>query len=260
MAEVFGEPNRNAAEQSFRHTKRLLAAGFVGIAALAFLAGYGLGAAIPIRTFSLGWILLINALLWLLICLIGKWGTDKIDAIDRARMSWRKGAVGEALVASTLEQLPDDFFVINDVSKRFGNIDHVVVGPTGVFVIDTKNWKGTVKADGKGELLLNGEILEKPAIRKMLGAVMDFQSKLKALTEMDYFVRGLMVFPNAYLKASYGSTRHIHCLRDERLIGYLRDQKFANNLSAADIERIKRATLQLAGMDERFMSNQSRKE
>jgi hypothetical protein len=58
----------------------------------------------------------------------------------------------------------------------------------------------------------------------MLGAVMDFQSKLKALTETDYFVRGVMVFPNAYVNANYGSTRQIHCLRNERLIDYLRHQ------------------------------------
>src|SRR5947207_10189694 len=133
-----------------------------------------------------------------LMWLIGKWATRKIDAIDRQRMSWRKGAVGEALVAGTLASLEDDFVVINDISKRFGNIDHVVIGPTGVYVIDTKNWKGTVKADGHGELLLNSKSLPKPPIKSLLGAVMDFQSKLAALTEADYFVRGLMVFPTAY--------------------------------------------------------------
>lgn len=212
MARVFGEPSRNAAEQSHKHTKRLLVAGFVGSAALAFLGGYVIGAAFPIRGFPLGWILVINALMCLLIWLIGKWATDKIDEADRERMSWRKGAIGEALIAATLQELPDDFIVINDVSKRFGNIDHVVIGPTGVYVVDAKNWRGTVKADGQGELLLNGQALNKPPIKGMLGAVMDFQSKLKALTERDYFVRGLMVFPNAYVEANYGSTRQIHCL------------------------------------------------
>ena len=167
-------------------------------------------------------------------------------------MSWRKGAMGEAIVAATLRDLPHDFAVINDVSKRFGNIDHVVIGPTGIYVVDAKNWKGSVKANGSGELLLNGQPLPKPAIKTLLGAVMDFREKLKALTETDYFVRGLMVFPNAYVEANFGSTRHIHCLRNERLIDYLNDQTFARKLSAIDVDRIKRATLQLAGMDTRF--------
>lgn len=252
MAQVFGTSGRNAAEQSHQRTKRLLVAGFVGIAALAVLGGYALGAAFPIRGFALSWVLIINALLGLLIWLISKWANDRIDLMDRERMSWRKGAIGETLVALTLAELPNEYVVIHDVSKRFGNIDHVVVGPTGVYVVDAKNWTGSVKADGQDELLLNGKPLPKPPIKALLGAVMDFQSKLKALTEVDYFVRGLMVFPNAYVEANYGSTRQIHCLRNERLIEYLQDREFSRKLSRSDIDGIKRATLQLAGMDERF--------
>ena len=94
--------------------------------------------------------------------------------------------------------------------------------------MDAKNWKGSVKSDDSGGLLLNGEPLAKPAIKILLGAVMDFQGKLKALTETDYFVRGLMVFPIAYVEANFGSTRQIHCLRNERLLDYLNDQKFAH--------------------------------
>ena len=127
-----------------------------------------------------------------------------------------------------------------------------MIGPTGVYVVDAKNWTGSVKTDGQGELLLNGKPLAKPAIKGMLGAVMDFQGKLKALTETDYFVRGLMVFPNAYVEANYRSTRQIHCLRSDRLIEYLQNQTFARRLTATDIDRIKRATLQLAQMDKQF--------
>ena len=142
--------------------------------------------------------------------------------------------------------------MIHDVTKKLGNIDHVVIGATGVYVIDAKNWKGSVKADGKGELLVNGRPPDKPAIKNMLGAVMDFQNKVKALTEKDYFVRGLIVFPIAYVEADFGSTRHIHSLRDNRLIDYIQNKTFAQRLSSNDIDQITRATLQLAGMDKRF--------
>jgi hypothetical protein len=252
MAKVFGEPSRNAAEQSFKHTKRLLIAALCSIGGLGVLGGYAFGARFPFKELSLPLVLLINALLWALMWLIGKWGTDKIDAIDRQRLSWRKGAVGEALVAGILEALPDEFVVVNDVSKRFGNLDHIVIGPTGVYVIDAKNWRGTVSAKGDGELLINGKPPGKPAIRMTLGAVMDFQGKLKALTEKDYFVRGLLVFPMAFVDANFGSTRQIHCLRDDRVIDYIQKQTFSTKLEPDDIKRIKRATLQLAQMDERF--------
>jgi len=119
-------------------------------------------------------------------------------------------------------------------------------------VIDVENWKGTVKADGKAELLLNGKPADKPTIKNMLVAVMNFQNKLKALAEKDYFVRALLVFPSAYVEADFGSTRHIHCLRDDRLIDYIQNKTFAQTLNTNDIDQITRATLQLAGMDKRF--------
>jgi hypothetical protein len=252
MAQVFGESGRNAGEQFHARTKRLLLAGFTAIAALAFIGGYAIGAAFPIRGFPLAWVALIGVSMAFLMWLIGKWVTNKIDTIDRERLSWRKGAVGEALVAATLTELPDSFVIVNDISKRFGNIDHVVIGPTGVYVVDAKNWTGSVKADAQGELMLNEKPLLKPPIKSLLGSVMDFHNKLKALTDVDYFVRGLMVFPNAYVEANYGSTRQIHCLRNERLVGYLQDETFSRRLASTDLDSIKRATLQLAGMDERF--------
>ena len=91
-----------------------------------------------------------------------------------------QGRCWRGIGCAKLSELPADFVVVNDVSKRFGNIDHVVIGPTGVYVIDTKNWTGSVKADGQGELLWNGKPLP---IKTLLGSVMDFQNKLKALTE-----------------------------------------------------------------------------
>src|SRR5438552_1735456 len=125
MAQIFGEPSRNAAEQSFRRTRRLFVAAFVAIGALATLGGYGIGAAFPTRGFPAMWVLVIAALLFVLMWLISKWATDKIDAIDRQRLAWRKGAMGEALVAAALQVLPDEFVVVNDVSNTLSNIDHV---------------------------------------------------------------------------------------------------------------------------------------
>jgi hypothetical protein len=46
--------------------------------------------------------LLADAALLLVIVLIANWATGKIDAMDRERMLWRKGAAGEAIVAQTL--------------------------------------------------------------------------------------------------------------------------------------------------------------
>jgi hypothetical protein len=56
----------------------------------------------------------------------------------------RKGLEGEQSVASELSYLSDEFLLLNDVMipGARGNIDHVLVGPTGVFVFETKNYSG----------------------------------------------------------------------------------------------------------------------
>jgi len=56
----------------------------------------------------------------------------------------RKGIQGEESVTWELSHLSDDFLLLNDVmvSGGSGNIDHIIVGPTGIFVIETKNYSG----------------------------------------------------------------------------------------------------------------------
>ena len=58
--------------------------------------------------------------------------------------STRKGLQGEQTVASELSYLNDEFLLLNDVMLPGGrgNIDHILIGPTGVFVVETKNYSG----------------------------------------------------------------------------------------------------------------------
>ena len=68
-----------------------------------------------------------------------------------------KGAAGEEIVARELARLPAGYHVFHSMDigggvlmRRSGDIDHLVVGPTGVFAIETKNWRGNVSlTDGK---------------------------------------------------------------------------------------------------------------
>lgn len=72
---------------------------------------------------------------------------EKADRLIKRAEAFEKGAAGERLVADVLKQLPSDWFVLNDrrwPGRSRANIDHVVVGPPGVFVIDAKNWSGNL--------------------------------------------------------------------------------------------------------------------
>lgn len=88
---------------------------------------------------------------------------EKAERLARRADMFEKGAEGEAATAALLQQLPAGWTAIHDVrwpSRRFANIDHVVVGPGGVFVIDSKNWSGRISVD-HGALRQNGRSREK---------------------------------------------------------------------------------------------------
>lgn len=48
------------------------------------------------------------------------------------------GAVGEEQTGDVLDKLDDSWWVEHDIPYGYGNYDHVVVGPAGVFLLDTK--------------------------------------------------------------------------------------------------------------------------
>ncbi len=64
------------------------------------------------------------------------------------------GRGGERRVADRLAELDDRHAVFNDLTVRSGlrraQLDHLVVGPHGVVVIETKNWGGTLSG-GAGD-------------------------------------------------------------------------------------------------------------
>lgn len=84
---------------------------------------------------------------------------EKAERLDRAAEKWERGAEGERRTALVLSTLPSgEWTVLHDMpwpGRPRANIDHVVIGPPGVFVIDSKNWTGSITAKD-GILRQNG--------------------------------------------------------------------------------------------------------
>ena len=70
----------------------------------------------------------------------------------RLRRAYERGSEGENRVTKVLSSaLSDDYLLINDVQLAAGkrsNIDHIVLGPTGIFVLETKNHRGRIVCYG----------------------------------------------------------------------------------------------------------------
>ncbi|NYB52405.1 MAG: NERD domain-containing protein [Methanobacteriaceae archaeon] len=110
-------------------------------------------AGIAIFIIGLGTGLFFNYLLFALVFIGGSlaiYGNSIIEESRQKGYSWEKGLEGENLVSNYLNTLPKDFFVFNDVNLpgKGGNIDHIVVGPTGIYVIETKNYSGRYRIKG----------------------------------------------------------------------------------------------------------------
>lgn len=67
-----------------------------------------------------------------------------------------KGFIGETIVASELNRLQcEDYIILNDVlisaDRGSSQIDHVVISIYGIFVIETKNYKGWIHGNEQSE-------------------------------------------------------------------------------------------------------------
>jgi hypothetical protein len=70
-------------------------------------------------------------------------------------VAWRRGAAGERRTARLLDPLErHGWAVLHDlaVPRSRANIDHLVIGPGGVFVVDSKQYRGRLQLDPSGRL------------------------------------------------------------------------------------------------------------
>ena len=67
--------------------------------------------------------------------------------------AWAQGARGEEKLAEAFAEMPD-LKILNDrrVPRTRGNIDHLVVAPAGVFVVDAKHYRGMIEVRDVGGL------------------------------------------------------------------------------------------------------------
>jgi len=80
----------------------------------------------------------------------------KADHTIKRAKDAERGAAAEEKVALRLNDLPEGYFGFHDISFNGFNIDHVVLGPAGIFVVETKSHRGTIDANGN-TLLLNSK-------------------------------------------------------------------------------------------------------
>jgi hypothetical protein len=135
-----------------------------------------------------------------------------------------RGASGEERVGGLLESLlADGWQVIHDARLQHGNIDHIAIGPGGLFAIETKSHPGPVhlqrihgatlrQAQGHAELLerITGERVEP-----------------------------LIVYSRAWVDKPLGRRRGVRVLPAGMLLGYLQRRPRTLRANAAERARLR---------------------
>jgi hypothetical protein len=77
----------------------------------------------------------------------------KVTDEPQSTRAWSTGAAGEEKLARELAGI-DGIHMLHDrrIPGTRANIDHIVLAPGGVFVVDAKNYRGLIKVRDRGPL------------------------------------------------------------------------------------------------------------
>lgn len=150
--------------------------------------------------------------------------------------NWYAGAVGEKTVADTLEGLGAGWTVLHDVpvGPRNVDIDHVVIGPAGVFAISARNHPGRRVAAAGQSFTVGG--IKTDHIRSSLSGARR-ASKLLALAMADLVpVVPLIVVVGAESVTSGETAPAVTVISEGELDHWLTSRKVT--LSAAQVAQL----------------------
>ncbi len=144
----------------------------------------------------------------------------------RANDAYR-GARAEEKVAERLASLPESYVSFHDLSFPGFNVDHIAVGPGGVFVIETKSHGGKVTNNGNA-LLLNGHAPEKDFINQTWSQTYHIRNLIKEHLGTEIPAKPVLCFSNAFVQVR-GSVKGVDVVNGGYLNTFIAKQKTVLN-------------------------------
>jgi hypothetical protein len=167
----------------------------------------------------------------------------RFDFFGHKADQFYRGRKGESIVFNELIKLPNEYSIFPDAkTQRTGNIDFIVIGPTGIFTIEVKSHSGYVDFDDR-ELTLNGfPFKEKNIIMQAKHQVMSLREQLKEKMNREYSITPIIVFSNWRAQVRFGRkpvTENIFVIGKSWLNELIISQPKANFDYQSVIERLK---------------------
>lgn len=145
---------------------------------------------------------------------------------DRRLRNFLKGAEGEEQVARMLGYLPSDFFVFHSLwlSRNGGgaaeDVDHVVVGPTGVFVVETKNWAGEISVV-KDHVVVNGRPPHRDPLQQVYRAARQVRDHIHEQAGLEVQVHPVLCFAGSMITTGGAEASGVRICNDGELVALL---------------------------------------
>ncbi|MBT9539367.1 nuclease-related domain-containing protein [Thiobacillus sp.] len=139
----------------------------------------------------------------------------------------KQGIEGEKAVGQFLERLRESgYHVFHDLIGTGFNVDHVLIGPGGVFTIETKTWSKPlrgdpmIKFDGE-QITVDGREPERDPVIQARAQAAWLKGLLAESTGCAYEVFPVVVFPGWFIKQGEGTLRNMWVLEPKALAKFL---------------------------------------
>lgn len=149
--------------------------------------------------------------------------------------NWQSGAWGEQATAKVLRELErEGWTVLHDLPAARGNVDHIVIGPGGVFLLDSKRLSGTFTVAEDGSVTVHRAddptlSYHHPGGGHLLALARETHSRIRGSSRINTWITPVMVlwadFPQ---RAVDGRCAYVH---GDDLVPWLRarPQRIAPN-------------------------------
>jgi Nuclease-related domain len=171
------------------------------------------------------WLLTVTA------CVSTAWAVRRFFRLRPKMRAIRQGLEGEKAVGQFLDRLREQgYHVFHDVVGEGFNVDHVLLGPGGVFTVETKTWSKPVQRDARidydGEsLTVTGRSPDREPIVQAKAQARWLAQVLIESTGRRLKVQPVVLFPGWFVApAAAGCQRDVWVLEPKALPAFVAQQ------------------------------------
>ena len=137
-----------------------------------------------------------------------------------------RGERGELMVAEALDELrAHGYRPVHDIVGKNFNIDHVLIGPAGVFAIETKFRSGSGQIEfrnGEG-LFVDGRAEEKDCLSQATGNAAEVRKLIREHCGINPWVKALVVFVGDWRVKNNWRDTDLRVLTPDKIVTYIRE-------------------------------------